>query len=55
MTIKTSPYQPRYASFNKLSGSTVTEWKFTSDPYTKSFYQRKGIAYEASFKANGTL
>jgi hypothetical protein len=44
------------ASFNKLfPGSTVREWKFTSDSLYKVHFTRKGIAYEASFKANGTL
>lgn len=44
------------ASFNKLfPGSTVREWKFTSNSLYKVHFMRKGIAYEASFKANGTL
>jgi len=43
------------ASFNKLfPGSTVREWKFTSDSLYKVHFTRKGIAYDF-FKANGTL
>ncbi|AMR30122.1 hypothetical protein A0256_01160 [Mucilaginibacter sp. PAMC 26640] len=43
-------------SFNKLfPGSTVREWKFTSDSLYKVHFTKMGIAYEASFKANGTL
>ncbi|WPU91561.1 hypothetical protein SNE25_19790 [Mucilaginibacter sabulilitoris] len=44
------------AAFNKLyPGSVIREWKLTSDGLYKAHFTRKGVAYEASFKANGTL
>ncbi|MDN3548702.1 hypothetical protein [Mucilaginibacter aquaedulcis] len=44
------------AAFNKaFPGVAVREWKLTSDGLYKAHFTKSGVAYEASFKANGTL
>jgi hypothetical protein len=44
------------AAFAKaFPGTTVREWRLTSKGLYKAHFLRNGIAWEASFKADGTL
>lgn len=44
------------AAFAKaFPGVTVREWRFTSKGLYKAHFLRNGIAWEASFRADGTL
>lgn len=44
------------AAFNKaFPGAAVREWKLTSDGLYKAHFSKNGVAYEASYKSNGTL